>query len=91
MDHVSRMMPGKDCILLCPCSLDLLSQRAYDEMVTAGRGKRALYEKVKNCCSFWDTKIGMDHFALPDDGLAIARHNGHLNRNFMGYTDLAKG
>ena len=31
----------------------------------------------------------MDHFALPGDGLAQARHNGSLNRNFMGYTDLA--
>ena len=30
--------------------------------------------------------IGMDHFALPDDDLAIARAQGGLHRNFMGYT-----
>lgn len=30
--------------------------------------------------------VGLDHFALPDDGLAIALRNGTLNRNFMGYT-----
>ena len=30
--------------------------------------------------------IGMDHFALPDDDLALAQERGHLNRNFMGYT-----
>ena len=30
--------------------------------------------------------IGMDHFALPDDDLAIARENGTLHRNFQGYT-----
>lgn len=30
--------------------------------------------------------IGMDHFALPTDALAIARHQGRLHRNFQGYT-----
>ncbi len=30
--------------------------------------------------------IGMDHFALPDDELAVARRAGALHRNFMGYT-----
>ncbi|GAB4382124.1 MAG: oxygen-independent coproporphyrinogen III oxidase [Elainellaceae cyanobacterium] len=30
--------------------------------------------------------IGMDHFAKPDDELAIAQRNGTLKRNFQGYT-----
>lgn len=30
--------------------------------------------------------IGMDHFALPDDELAIAMRERRLHRNFMGYT-----
>jgi oxygen-independent coproporphyrinogen-3 oxidase len=30
--------------------------------------------------------IGMDHFAKPDDELAIARGNGTLYRNFQGYS-----
>lgn len=30
--------------------------------------------------------IGMDHFAKPDDELAVALKNGTLHRNFMGYT-----
>lgn len=30
--------------------------------------------------------IGMDHFALPGDELAIAQENGQLQRNFQGYT-----
>lgn len=30
--------------------------------------------------------IGLDHFALPDDDLAIAARNGWLRRNFQGYT-----
>lgn len=30
--------------------------------------------------------IGMDHFAKPDDELAVAQKNGKLHRNFQGYT-----
>ncbi len=30
--------------------------------------------------------IGMDHFALPDDALAVARRQGRLHRNFQGYS-----
>lgn len=30
--------------------------------------------------------IGMDHFARPDDELAIAQRQGRLHRNFQGYT-----
>lgn len=30
--------------------------------------------------------IGMDHFALPEDELALAQDAGTLQRNFMGYT-----
>jgi len=32
--------------------------------------------------------IGMDHFAQPDDELAVAARAGTLHRNFMGYTTL---
>lgn len=37
----------------------------------------------------WDgfVDIGIDHFALPQDGLAIAKAEGRLKRNFQGYTD----
>jgi oxygen-independent coproporphyrinogen-3 oxidase len=31
-------------------------------------------------------RIGLDHFARPDDTLAIAKANGALRRNFQGYT-----
>ena len=33
--------------------------------------------------------IGMDHFALPTDELALAQRQGRLQRNFMGYTVMA--
>ncbi len=37
----------------------------------------------------WDgyAEIGIDHFARPNDTLAIAARSGHLRRNFQGYTD----
>lgn len=31
--------------------------------------------------------IGIDHFARPDDPLAVAMHEKRLHRNFQGYTD----
>lgn len=34
--------------------------------------------------------IGMDHFALPDDELVIAREKGTLQRNFQGYSTHAE-
>lgn len=30
--------------------------------------------------------VGMDHFALPGDALAVAKREGRLHRNFQGYT-----
>ena len=32
-------------------------------------------------------EIGIDHFARPGDGLAVAQKAGRLRRNFQGYTD----
>lgn len=34
--------------------------------------------------------IGMDHFALPDDELAVAQRDGSLQRNFQGYSTQAE-
>jgi oxygen-independent coproporphyrinogen-3 oxidase len=33
--------------------------------------------------------VGLDHFAKPGDALAVARREGTLRRNFMGYTTRA--
>ncbi|MBL1261897.1 MAG: oxygen-independent coproporphyrinogen III oxidase [Thiotrichaceae bacterium] len=34
--------------------------------------------------------IGMDHFAMPDDELAVAQREGSLYRNFQGYSTHAE-
>jgi len=48
----------------------------------------ALFETARDLFT-WDgyDEIGIDHFARPTDGLAIAAKNGTLRRNFQGYTD----
>jgi oxygen-independent coproporphyrinogen-3 oxidase len=33
--------------------------------------------------------VGMDHFALPNDALAVAKRQGRLHRNFQGYSTQA--
>ena len=33
--------------------------------------------------------VGMDHFALPKDSLAVAKRQGRLHRNFQGYSTQA--
>ncbi|RZL03621.1 MAG: oxygen-independent coproporphyrinogen III oxidase [Rubrivivax sp.] len=35
--------------------------------------------------------IGMDHFALPNDALAVAKRAGRLHRNFQGYSTRPDG
>ncbi|MFW2543318.1 oxygen-independent coproporphyrinogen III oxidase [Primorskyibacter sp. 2E107] len=48
----------------------------------------ALFETAQRLF-LWDgyEDVGIDHFAQPSDGLAIARKVGKLRRNFQGYTD----
>lgn len=65
------------------------AQRSYsDEDLPRAREKRALYELAREMFDGAGyLEIGMDHFALPHDGLAEARRKGNLHRNFMGYAE----
>jgi len=50
----------------------------------------AQFERAhKLLCASGYLPIGLDHFSLPDDGLAKAQAAGTLARNFQGYTDDA--
>lgn len=66
------------------------SQRAYSEAdLPMGKDKRYLYEYGRELLTRAGyVEIGMDHFALPTDGLYLAAQNGTLHRNFMGYTPM---
>jgi oxygen-independent coproporphyrinogen-3 oxidase len=45
-----------------------------------------LHHTIDKLCDTGYIYIGMDHFALPDDELVLARENGTLQRNFQGYS-----
>ncbi len=65
-----------------------VGQRGFDESdLPKDAEKRELYEVAKSMLEDAGyLEIGMDHFALPHDDLAIAFHGKSLHRNFMGYT-----
>lgn len=65
------------------------AQRSYkDEDIPVAGEKRALYEIAREMLSDAGyVEIGMDHFALPHDGMAEAQREGTLHRNFQGYTE----
>ena len=46
---------------------------------------------IETLCAYGYDFIGMDHFAKPDDELAIAQKAGKLHRNFQGYTTHGGG
>jgi oxygen-independent coproporphyrinogen-3 oxidase len=66
-------------------------QRGYEDSdLPSDVVKRSLYETGRSIfleAGYID--IGMDHFALPNDTLAVAQQAGTLHRNFMGYTTTA--
>ncbi len=66
-------------------------QKQIDEaLLLDGEAKLALLQlAVEKLTAAGYVYIGMDHFALPGDELAIAKSRGDLHRNFMGYTTHA--
>ncbi len=48
-----------------------------------------LQQTIKRLTQAGYVYIGMDHFAKPEDELAIAQRNGSLYRNFQGYSTHA--
>lgn len=64
------------------------SQRKFSEKdLPSAEYKRALYLKGKELLlAEGYIEIGMDHFALEHDEIAVALRNKTLHRNFMGYT-----
>jgi oxygen-independent coproporphyrinogen III oxidase len=57
-----------------------------DDLPAAERKIELFVEAMERFRAAGYVQIGMDHFALPTDELAIASAAGRLHRNFMGYT-----
>lgn len=66
-------------------------QKQLDEtLLPSGETRLALLRlAIETLTAAGYAYIGMDHFALPDDELALAQARGGLHRNFMGYTTHA--
>jgi oxygen-independent coproporphyrinogen III oxidase len=66
-------------------------QRLIDEAALAGPAERlAMAETAaERLVEAGYVRVGLDHFALPEDRLARAARTGRLRRNFQGYTDDA--
>lgn len=64
-------------------------QRKFEDSdVPGGSMKRALYEAGRDALEAAGYReIGLDHFALEEDGLWRAYRERRLHRNFMGYTE----
>ncbi|MBK8085751.1 MAG: oxygen-independent coproporphyrinogen III oxidase [Devosia sp.] len=63
-------------------------QKMIDEAALPGVAERLKQSlaAAERILSAGYVQIGIDHFALPSDGLAVAAAGGHLHRNFQGYT-----
>ena len=63
-------------------------QMIPSDALPAAQERLGLFEVAQQLFA-WDgyEGIGIDHFARPDDGLAVAQKAGRLRRNFQGYTD----
>jgi oxygen-independent coproporphyrinogen-3 oxidase len=64
------------------------NQRMIDDAALAAASERAEHAKLAaaTLVASGYLQIGIDHFALPGDSLAIAATEGSLHRNFQGYT-----
>ena len=60
-----------------------------DELPTAAEKLEILKMTIERLTAAGYVYIGMDHFAKPDDELAVAQRNGQLYRNFQGYSTHA--
>ena len=68
-------------------------QKLIDEHALPGPAERLAQSEAaaERLAAEGYIRIGLDHFALPDDDLAVALAGHRLHRNFQGYTTDAAG
>ena len=72
-----------------PAQFKAQRQIRQEDLPDAGQRLELLALAVDRLTAAGYEYIGMDHFARPEDSLARARREGHLQRNFQGYSTLA--
>ncbi len=92
LDTVAEMRPDRVAVYGYAHMPHLFKpQKQLDaSLLPSGETKLALLQlAIEKLTAAGYLYIGMDHFALPDDELALAQARGGLHRNFMGYTTHA--
>ncbi|MDE2203043.1 MAG: oxygen-independent coproporphyrinogen III oxidase [Burkholderiaceae bacterium] len=92
LDRVLEMAPDRLSVYSYAHMPHLFkAQRRIDPLTlpTADDKLDLLGMTVERLVSAGYVYIGMDHFARPDDALAIAQREGRLQRNFQGYSTHA--
>ena len=92
LDRVVQMRPDRLAVYgyAHMPSLFKAQRQIRGEDLPEARARLGLLQlTVDKLCAAGYVYIGMDHFALPTDGLAKARDNGSLHRSFQGYTTHA--
>ena len=92
LDTVAHMRPDRVAVYGYAHMPHLFKpQKQLDaSLLPSGETKLALLQlAIEKLSAAGYDYIGMDHFALPDDDLALAQRRGGLHRNFMGYTTHA--
>jgi oxygen-independent coproporphyrinogen-3 oxidase len=64
------------------------SQRAIDRLTLPSAGEKLVLQQLiaEQLLAAGYLHIGMDHYVLPEDELAVALSEGRLQRNFQGYS-----
>ena len=92
LDAVAAARPGRVAVYAyAHLPQQLKAQRHIDAAELPGPELRLelLSLAVERLTAAGYEYIGMDHFALPEDELARARHAGSLHRGFQGYSTRA--
>ena len=73
-----------------PHRFPLHRQIKADDLPDSSEKLAILHSAIDKLCAAGYEYIGMDHFARPDDVLAVAQREGNLQRNFHGYSAHAQ-
>lgn len=93
LDKINRMSPDRISVYNyahLPERFKTQRQINADELPSPAEKLRILELCINQLTSYGYVYIGMDHFAKPEDELAIAQRNGSLQRNFQGYSTHAE-
>ncbi len=92
LDAVSKMRPDRLAVYSfahLPWMFKAHERALREQDLPTAQEKIGLYlDTVRHFTEEGYVMIGMDHFALPGDELALALEHRTLHRNFMGYTTL---